>query len=201
MTAENANNANYVAESMDFTDFLRTDYENMADEIEAEFQTLLKEQALRIQVDNELESALKELESLQSQLPKEQMNSLFNQCSKNALDAVIGHFGLGAVILNAQDGGNVNTTHNVRQGIYASKKEWQAYENRGEYNSDDCHKDKAYIDINREQSVAKKAWQAKDYMIGKRFVRNASTDLDHKVAAKPYTMIGHGFWRKSMAWS
>ena len=58
-------------------DFMREDYDAMSAEIDAEFQTLSKEQMLRIEVDDSLESALKELESLQSQLPKEQMNSLF----------------------------------------------------------------------------------------------------------------------------
>ncbi|WP_155761496.1 hypothetical protein [Helicobacter bilis] len=45
------------------------------------------------------------------------------------------HFGLAAAVLDSKDGGNVNTTHNVRQGIYASDKERQRYEQRGDYDS------------------------------------------------------------------
>ncbi|MGX3010716.1 hypothetical protein ACWIUD_04010 [Helicobacter sp. 23-1044] len=156
----------------------------MADEIEVEFQTLSKEQALRIQVDNELDSALKELESLKEQLPKEQMNSLFDQASKNAIDAVIGHFGLAAVVLNSKEGGNVNTTHNVRQGIYASETEKQRYENRGEYDSTHYHADKNYIAINKAQGELKEQGQLTDYMTGETLAPNAKTDLDHKVSAK-----------------
>ncbi len=164
-------------------DYSRTDFEAMADEL-GQIELCSQKEALRVEIDSGLQTKLKELETLQAQLPKEQSQRLFEQCAQNAIDAVVGHFGLGAAVLNAQNGGNVNTTHNARQGIYASEKEQQAYENRGEYHGDDYHKDKAYININREQSAAKKAGQAMDYMTGERLARNADTDLDHKVAAK-----------------
>lgn len=165
-------------------DFMRDDYESMASELEVEVQTLTKEQSLRIEIDSELENALQEMQSLQSQLPKEQMNALFEQCQKNAIDAVVGHFGLAAVVLNSKDGGNVNTTHNVRKGIYASEAEKQRYENRGEYDSAHYHTDKNYIAINKEQSELKKQGQSIDYMTGKRIGLSDSTDLDHIVSAK-----------------
>lgn len=184
MSAENTNEHNLTAEAIDFNDYLHEDYEAMSDEIETEFQALSKEQMLRIEVDNSLESALKELESLQSQLPKEQMNALFKQCSQNAIDAVVGHFGLAAVVLNSKPGGNVNTTHNVRKGIYASDAEKQRYENRGEYDSKHYHADKNYIAINKEQGELKKQGQSVDYMTGKKIKANDSADLDHIVSAK-----------------
>lgn len=173
-----------MAMQMTRSDFMREDYESMASELEVEVQTLTKEQSLRIEIDSELENALQEMQSLQSQLPKEQMNALFEQCQKNAIDAVVGHFGLAAVVLNSKDGGNVNTTHNVRKGIYASEAEKQRYENRGEYDSAHYHTDKNYIAINKEQSELKKQGQSIDYMTGKRIGLNDSTDLDHIVSAK-----------------
>ncbi len=87
-------------------------------------------------------------------------------------------------MITSQDGGNVHTTHNVRQGIYASDKEKQAYENRGEYDSDIYHKDKTYKEINKEQSALKKEGKLDDYMTGKKINPNDKTDLDHIVAAK-----------------
>ncbi|WP_258864445.1 hypothetical protein [Helicobacter sp. MIT 01-3238] len=173
-----------MAMQMTRSDFMRDDYESMASELEVEVQTLTKEQSLRIEIDSELESALKELESLQSQLPKEQMNALFEQCQKNAIDAVVGHFGLAAVVLNSKDGGNVNTTHNVRKGIYASEAEKQRYENRGEYDSGHYHTDKDYIAIKKEQGEIKKQGKSIDYMTGKKIKLNDSADLDHMVSAK-----------------
>ena len=166
------------------SDFMREDYESMASEIEVEVQALTKEQSLRIEIDRELENALKEMQGLQSQLPKEQMNALFEQCQKNAIDAVVGHFGLAAVVLNSKDGGNVSTTHNVRKGIYASEAEKQRYENRGEYDSKHYHADKNYIAINKEQGELKQQGQSIDYMTGKKIRLNDSTDLDHIVSAK-----------------
>lgn len=173
------------AETIDFArEFLREDYDKMADEIEVELQTLTKEQALRIEIDSELENALQEMQSLQAQLPKEQMNSLFDQVSKNAIDAVVGHFGLAAAVLGSKDGGNVNTTHNARKGIYASEAEKQRYENRGEYDSAHYHADKNYIAINKAQGELKEQGQLTDYMTGETLAPNAKTDLDHKVSAK-----------------
>ena len=166
------------------SDFMREDYESMASEIEVEVQALTKEQSLRIEIDRELENALKEMQGLQSQLPKEQMNALFEQCQKNAIDAVVGHFGLAAVVLNSKEGGNVSTTHNVRKGIYASEAEKQRYENRGEYDSGHYHTDKNYIAINKEQRELKQQGQSIDYMTGKKIRLNDSTDLDHIVSAK-----------------
>ena len=97
---------------------------------------------------------------------------------------MIGHFGLAAAVLDSKDGGNVNTTHNVRQGIYASEKERQAYENRGEYDSAHYHTDENYKAINKAQGELKEQGQLKDYMTGEKLAPNAKTDLDHKVSAK-----------------
>ena len=123
-----AKNESAIAESTDFTDFLREDYENMADEIEVEFQTLSKEQALRIEVDNELDLALKELELRKSQLPQKQMHSLFDQCSKNAINEVIGHFGLVAIVADSKDGGKSTTPHNFEEGFGLTEAEQKDYE-------------------------------------------------------------------------
>ena len=169
-----------ATQSLEVVDYTREDYDVMADELEV----LSQKEALRVEIDSGLQKALKELEALQTQLPKEQSAKLFEQCAKNALDAVVGHFGLGAVVLNAKDGGNVNTTHNVRQGIYASEKERLAYENRGKYDSNEYHNETAYKNINDEQGELKKRGELKDYMSGERLALNAATALDHKVAAK-----------------
>lgn len=161
-------------------DYFNQDYGTM----EAELEILSKEQVLRIEIDSGLEKAMQELGELKSQLPKEQGKRLFDQCKDNALNAITGHFGLAAVVLGSQDGGNVNTTHNVRKDIYASKKEREAYENRGEYNADTYHQDRAYIEANKKQSILKKEGKAKDYMTGQDIKPNDKTDLDHIRSAK-----------------
>ena len=107
---------------LNFADYERTDYENMANEL-ADMEVLSQEQALRVQIDSELENALKELESLQTQLPKEQSQKLFEQCAQNALDAVIGHFGLAAAVLDSKDGAmSILHTMSVKAFTQAKKK-------------------------------------------------------------------------------
>ena len=171
-----------------FEGYLRTDYEQMQDELEViegrQTQPNDPIQALRIHIDSELESAMQELEELQAKLPKEQGASLFEQCATNALNAVVGHFGLAAAVLDSKDVGNVNTTHNVRKGIYASEEERQRYEQRGEYDSNAYHSDENYIAINNQQTKQKEQGQLTDYTTGKKLGRNEKVNLDHKVAAK-----------------
>ncbi|EOJ2288560.1 hypothetical protein [Campylobacter jejuni] len=160
--------------------FINTDYKLL----EKELEELSKKDKLRLEIDQGLDEALKDLEIISAKMPQEQTQKLFDQCTNNAMEAIMGHFGFAAVILDAKDGGNVNTTHNVRKGIYASEKERQRYANRGEYDSDYYHKDSNYIKINKEQSQLKKQGKLEDYMTGKKIEANADTDLDHIVAAK-----------------
>ncbi|XAK36215.1 hypothetical protein AAH951_00895 [Campylobacter coli] len=160
--------------------FINTDYKLL----EKELEELSKKDKLRLEVDQGLDEALRDLEIISAKMPQEQTQKLFDQCANNAMDAVVGHFGFAAVILDAKDGGNVNTTHNVRNGFYASEKEKQRYANRGKYDSDNYHQDDNYKRINKEQSVLKKQGKLEDYMTGKKINANADTDLDHIVAAK-----------------
>ncbi|EAL5543334.1 hypothetical protein DRB15_07100 [Campylobacter coli] len=160
--------------------FINTDYKLL----EKELEELSKKDELRLEVDQGLDQTLRDLEIISAKIPQEETQKLFDQCANNAMDAVMGHFGFAAVILDAKDGGNVNTTHNVRNGFYASEKEKQRYANRGKYDSDNYHQDDNYKRINKEQNVLKKQGKLEDYMTGKKINANADTDLDHIVAAK-----------------
>lgn len=182
-----AANRDSTKEQEKWQGYLRTDYAQMKKELEQIEQAQVSAsdsiQALRIQIDNELESTINELGELQAQLPKEQSASLFQQCADNALNAVVGHFGLAAAVLDSKDGGNVNTTHNVRQGIYASDKERQRYEQREAYDTNKYHQGK-YRTINNQYKKIKEQGELTDYMTGQRLAPNADTELDHIVAAK-----------------
>lgn len=161
-------------------DFFRSDF----DEMEREIEVLSKEQSLRIMIDEGLENALRELKDLEASLPNEQTQSLFELCEKNVMQNIQQQFGLHYLVDSAKEGGQVSTTHNVRKGIYANDEERLRYENRGEYDSYEYHKDSDYIAINKEQSALKKQGKMTDYMTGGEIKRNASVDLDHKISAK-----------------
>lgn len=161
-------------------DFFRSDFDKM----EREIEVLGKEQSLRIMIDKDLENALRELRDLEASLPSEQTQSLFELCEKNVMQNIQQQFGLHYLVDSAKEGGQVSTTHNVRNGIYANDEERLRYENRGEYDSYKYHKDSNYIAINKEQSALKKQGKMTDYMTGREIKRNANVDLDHKISAK-----------------
>lgn len=69
------------------TDFFQS-YEAMEQEIEV----LDREQTLRIEIDSGLETALRELEDLKSQMPKEKAQNLFELCETNVINTIKGQF-------------------------------------------------------------------------------------------------------------
>ena len=112
-------------------------------------------------------------------------DQLVTDCKKDVINSIVTPFGIGHIIA-AYDkmGGNVDTVHNVRDGIYATKQEETAYDSRGDYNSDEYHKDKKFIEINKQHSQNRKDGKATDYMTGDKLDQNKSHDLDHIKSAK-----------------
>lgn len=173
---------------------LRQDFEIMETELEqVEAQVCTKQdcvEILRLQIDEGLDEALKGLEDLTAKLPKEQNIALFEQCTNNALDAVVGHFGLGAVVLNAKDGGNVTTTHNFEQGITATKEDAMKY-NKFQNNQDSTHWQKIRKEGGYDKPLSKMRketfkTQEKVYddYTGKELSKDGRTQIDHIVSAK-----------------
>lgn len=131
-----------------------------------------------------MESSLAELQELKSKISKQQMDGLLQQCTASAINAINGQFGLASAILGSKDGGNVNTTHNVRKGIYASQAEKDKYDNREVYSSEAYHSHPEYIRQNKVQGEVHKRGEAVDYMTGKKLNPHDKADLDHIVSAK-----------------
>nr|WP_231566244.1 MULTISPECIES: cobalamin adenosyltransferase [unclassified Serratia (in: enterobacteria)] len=92
-------------------------------------------------------------------------------------------FGLDFLLLNDQQGGDVNTIHNVRQGIYATEAERQRFEQREAYDSHHYHSHENYIAINREGKRQHEAGTLTDTYTGKRFTADDKKNLDHIIAA------------------
>lgn len=131
------------------------------------------------------EEAKEFLEQFKKDFNQERLDRLIIDCKKEVINSIVTPFGLGKIVA-AYDkvGGNVDTVHNVRNGIYATEDEEKAYKNRGEYNSDVYHKDADYININKKYSEDRKNGNATDYMTGKKLDPNESHDLDHVKSAK-----------------
>ena len=120
------------------------------------------------------------LKQFKSDYNRQCFDNMINQCKKEVLNTIVKPFGLGHLVA-AYDkiGGNVDTVHNVRQGIYATDREKQRYENREKYDSKRYHSDERYIQTNAKYSEEKKRGESVDYLTGEKIAPNQKTDLDH----------------------
>jgi len=115
----------------------------------------------------------------------ERFNKLIYDCKKEVINSIITPFGIGHIVSSDdKTGGNVDTIHNVRNGVYATDAEKITYEQRGDYDSDLYHKDSKYIEINKKYSIDKKDGGIEDYMTLSTITQHDKHDLDHVVSAK-----------------
>ncbi|MBM9150455.1 cobalamin adenosyltransferase [Salmonella enterica] len=98
--------------------------------------------------------------------------------------SLVTSFGLDFLLLNDRKGGDVDTIHNVRNGIYATEAERQRYEGRGEYDSHHYHSHENYIATNREGKRAHQAGTLTDAYTGEVFASDDKKNLDHIISAK-----------------
>lgn len=121
---------------------------------------------------------------------QKRVDTMWNNCRHEVIHSIANTFGLGQVA-GALDktGGNVDTVHNVRQGIYATQAEQQKFEDRGDYNSADFHAHKDYRDTNNRYGEMLGDGTLVDAYTGQTFHPAAKKDeqrkpnLDHVVAA------------------
>ncbi|GHU15808.1 hypothetical protein FACS1894163_03880 [Spirochaetia bacterium] len=109
----------------------------------------------------------------------------FNEQRGAMLDIIIDRFGLGRIMASMdREGGNVDTIHNARNGVYATEAERRRYETQAEYNSTAYHSDKRYTGKNRQASEAQQKGGLKDGYTGKTAKLNQKMDQDHIKSAK-----------------
>lgn len=122
---------------------------------------------------------------------RNRMNAMWLNCRTEVLYSVANTFGIGKLVASLdKTGGNVDTVHNVKVGIYASEVERQNFENRGDYNSTAYHAHDAYKAANARNSEMLSEGTLIDTYTGEVFPVSAKNDaqrkpnLDHVVAAK-----------------
>ncbi len=117
---------------------------------------------------------------------KERFDELLNDCQKTIFESIIGPFGLAKILFEDKIGGNVNTVHNVRNDIYATKEEHIKYETREKYDdniSKKYHSDSNYVKKNHENSILKENGNLYDSYTGEKIKINDKSDLDHTISA------------------
>jgi len=126
-----------------------------------------------------------EVAELHKQFDKTYSDRFLNEQRDYLLHIIIDRFGIGG-ILARQDktGGNVDTIHNAREGIYATEEEQQRFANRPEYDSALYHSDKRYTEKNKHGKTQKQSGNLKDEYTGNTIAPNQNYDLDHIKSAK-----------------
>lgn len=142
-----------------------------------------------IQINEKLETALTEIQDLQSQLPAEQNKTLLELCKINAIETVTSQFGLASLFITAKDGGSVTTTHNFEKGITANEKDKQRYQHMED------NKNKKWGDVRKDDGYEKDFSKRRkqdfqnndkiyDAYTGKELSKDGRTHIDHIVPVK-----------------
>ena len=175
-----------VYESVDkelVNEFLNSEVDE--NKVEASFKIVDEHHDFKYDFSVSKDEAKEFLDQFKKDFNQERFDKLIIDCRKEVINSIVTPFGLGKIIAAYdKDGGNVNTIHNVRDGIYATESEKKAYDNKESYNSDGYHKDTNYININKKYSENRKEGNAIDYMTGEKLDLKESHDLDHVKSAK-----------------
>lgn len=163
---------------------------DLSAQIEIEYLDSLD--SLKVEIDQGFESAMQEMESIQSDLDNFNGHDLIVLCKENVIGTVVGQFGLASLLIDSRDGGAVTTTHNFDKGITSTTSdkakyeqmresramtgnEWKEHRKQSGYDRDFAEKRK---DAFQERSVLH------DEYTGRSLPKNGRTHLDHVVSAR-----------------
>jgi len=136
-----------------------------------------------------------EAEAFLIRLKKEFNQARFDQliidCKKDIIHSIVTPFGIGHIVA-AYDktGGNVDTVHNVRDGVYATEQEQQKYNGRENYSGNkrlkkDYHsKHKNYKDKSNLYKEQQENGQLKDAYNGKTFSKDDNVQVEHVISTE-----------------
>ncbi|NUE65752.1 cobalamin adenosyltransferase [Snodgrassella sp. ESL0253] len=99
------------------------------------------------------------------------------------VESLVTSFGLDFLLFKDKVGGDVDTIHNVRQGIYATEAERIKFEQRAKYDPREYHSHDNYIATNRQGKIDQQSNKLKDAYTGQTFAQNDKKNLDHVIAA------------------
>jgi len=162
-------------------------------DVMGEIQYLDSLSALRVEVDQGFEDALKEMDSLQSELDGLNGDDLVALCKENLVSTVVGQFGLASLLVDSRDGGAVTTTNNFDKGITSTAEDQTRYEAMHESRSlsgDEWkkHRRGAGYDNGFFNERKKQAYQDREVLrdgyTGRVLTKDGRTHLDHVVSAR-----------------
>lgn len=106
------------------------------------------------------------------------------ELEKTVIASLTTSFGLDFLLFKDKQGGEVNTIHNVRNGIWATDAEKQRFEQRGNYDSTPYHQHANYIATGREDKASQAAGTLHDPYRNTVMAAHEQRNLDHVISAK-----------------
>lgn len=105
------------------------------------------------------------------------------EVGKTVTHSLVTTFGLDFLLLEDKKGGDVDTIHNVRNGVWATKTEKERYESLEKYDSNSYHKDKNYIAKGRKDKTIQQSGELEDKYRSTNMRTSEQRQLDHVVSA------------------
>lgn len=109
--------------------------------------------------------------------------SFVTELEKTVVHSLTTSFGLDFLLFKDKKGGDVDTVHNARKGIYATDKERFNYDNRDAYDSHAYHSHKNYINKGRADKYLQQQGSLHDSYRNQTMGRNENRQLDHTISA------------------
>ncbi|WII95504.1 hypothetical protein LU276_01230 [Moraxella haemolytica] len=106
------------------------------------------------------------------------------ELNRTVTHSLVTTFGLDFLLFEDKKGGDVDTIHNARQGIWATDEARSTYENRGDYDAHAYHSHKNYINKGREDKQKHQSGELHDAYRNTTMKQGEKRHLDHIISAK-----------------
>jgi hypothetical protein len=106
------------------------------------------------------------------------------ELEKTVVNSLVTSFGLDFLLFKDKEGGNVDTIHNVRNGVWATDAEQQRYQQRGEYEGAAYHQHPTYIAAGKQDKTLHNEGTLHDPYRKQTMGSNEKRNLDHVISAK-----------------
>ena len=156
--------------------------------LEADLDTVDKLSVVKMELDQTLENAINEINSLQKEYSQGEAENLIELCKDNVMTTIVGQFGLASLFVEAKDGGSVTTTHNFEKGVTANKDDEARYQDWHHVTKEGGFKERRPLYDKRKDEL-----RNQDKMAGTKIVKDEYTgdsisikraDVDHVISAK-----------------
>lgn len=156
--------------------------------LEADLDTVDKLSVVKMELDQTLENAINEMNSLQKEYSQGEAENLIELCKDNVMTTIVGQFGLASLFVEAKDGGSVTTTHNFEKGVTANKDDEARYQDWHHVTKEGGFKERRPLYDKRKDEL-----RNQDKMAGTKIVKDEYTgdsisikraDVDHVISAK-----------------